>query len=236
MPVAPLSKTHAILNEFIRKLLFGHFADFSSRREQSVSDASHLRTKNPSQLYEHTRTTIHGSACDTARRSRETTRPLRVAPTSPVHTLFLAQSLFRRATQNGSQCSPRPRFTLSWPGRSPRSLSESSHSLRPMPRPASTVLRRSCLACKSGSKRLKHTCTKAKGTPALNPAPPLPFNHKYIYTPSNRSRVGTSWQTCLLCETVNEPDGLADRQFLDCPLTSLPCSAYNCTRVERACT
>ena len=113
MPVAPLSKTHAILNEFIRKLLFGHFADFSSRREQSVSDASHLRTKNPSQLYEHTRTTIHGSACDTARRSRETTRPLRVAPTSPVHTLFLAQSLFRRATQNGSQCSPRPRFTLS---------------------------------------------------------------------------------------------------------------------------
>ena len=125
---------------------------------------------------------------------------------------------------------------LSWSGRSPRSLSESSHSLRPMPRPASTVLRRSCLACKSGSKRLKHTCTKAKGTPALNPAPPLPFNHKYIYTPSNRSRVGTSWQTCLLCETVNEPDGLADRQFLDCPLTSLPCSAYNCTRVERACT
>ena len=32
-----------------------------------------------------------------------------VAPTSPVHTLFLAQSLFRRATQNGSHCSPRPR-------------------------------------------------------------------------------------------------------------------------------
>ena len=234
MPVAPLSKTHAILNEFIRKLLFGHFADFSSRREQSVSDASHLRTKNPSQLYEHTRTTIHGSACDTARRSRETTRPLRRRPYFPCSHTFSRPVTVQAGDTERLTLFPPPEITLS---RGPVGLLGLSPNRRtPCGRCRVPRQRRSCLACKSGSKRLKHTCTKAKGTPALNPAPPLPFNHKYIYTPSNRSRVGTSWQTCLLCETVNEPDGLADRQFLDCPLTSLPCSAYNCTRVERACT
>ena len=141
MPVAPLSKTHAILNEFIRKLLFGHFADFSSRREQSVSDASHLRTKNPSQLYEHTRTTIHGSACDTARRSRETTRPLRRRPYFPCsHTFSRPVTVPAGDTERLHTVPPARDHALSWSGRSPRSLSESSHSLRPMPRPASTVL------------------------------------------------------------------------------------------------
>ena len=113
MPVAPLSKTHAILNEFIRKLLFGHFADFSSRREQSVSDASHLRTKNPSQLYEHTRTTIHGSACDTARRSRETTRPLRRRPYFPCSHTFSRPVTVQAGDTERLTLFPPPEITLS---------------------------------------------------------------------------------------------------------------------------
>ena len=87
-----------------------------------------------------------------------------VAPTSPVHTLCLAQSLFGRH-RTAHTVPPARDHALSWSGRSPRSPSESSHSLRPMPRPASTVLRRSSsmqMACFPSSTVVKHTKKKER--------------------------------------------------------------------------